>query len=83
VVVANAAAGKGGTWASVPIPLWIRLPAAVALVVWGARTDRRWTVPVASMLALPALWYGGISMLLAVIPLLPGRESVGSKLRRP
>jgi hypothetical protein len=69
VIVANAA--KGGTWASVPVPLVIRLPAAVALVVWGARTDRRWTVPVASMLALPALWYGGLSMLLAVIPLLP------------
>ena len=48
---------------------------AIALVVWGARTDRRWTVPVASMLALPALWYGGISMLLAVIPLLPERSS--------
>jgi len=75
VVIRNAAAGKGGTWASVPIPLWIRLPVAVAIVVWGARTDRRWTVPVASMLALPALWYGGISMLLAVIPLLPkGRD---------
>jgi hypothetical protein len=72
VIVANA--GKGGTWASVPIPLLIRLPAAVALVVWGARTDRRWTVPVASMLALPALWYGGISMLLAVIPLLEERR---------
>ena len=75
VVQRNVAAGKSGTWASVPIPLWIRLPAAVVLVVWGARTDRRWTVPVASMLALPALWYGGISMLLAVIPLLPGRRS--------
>ncbi len=67
VIISNV--GKGGTWASVPIPLWIRLPAAVVLVVWGARTDRRWTVPVASMLALPALWYGGISMLLGVIPL--------------
>lgn len=71
IIVANA--GKGGTWASVPIPLLVRLPAAVALVVWGARTDRRWTVPVASMLALPALWYGGLSMLLAVIPLLAER----------
>ena len=71
VIVRNA--GKGGTWASVPIPLWIRLPIAIAIVVWGARTDRRWTVPVASMLALPALWYGGLSMLLAVIPLLPAR----------
>jgi len=75
VVVQNALAGKSGTWASVPIPLWIRLPFAIALVAWGARTDRRWTVPVASMLALPALWYGGLSMLLAVIPLLPEREA--------
>ena len=77
VIMANA--GKGGTWASVPIPLLIRLPAAVALVVWGARTDRRWTVPVASMLALPALWYGGISMLLAVIPLLGERSERGQR----
>jgi hypothetical protein len=80
VIVGNA--GKGGTWASVPIPLLLRLPAAIALVVWGARTDRRWTVPVASMLALPALWYGGISMLLAVIPLLqprPARPDVGGQ----
>jgi len=67
VVIANA--GKGGTWASVPIPLWVRLPAAVGLVVWGARTNRPWTVAVSAMLALPALWYGGLSMLLAVIPL--------------
>jgi hypothetical protein len=69
VVARNVAAGKNGTWASVPVPLLIRLPIAVAIVIWGARTDRRWTVPVASMLALPALWYGGLSMLLAVIPL--------------
>ena len=67
VLVANA--GRDGTWAAVPIPLEIRLPIAVAVVVWGARTDRRWTVPVASMLALPALWFGGLSMLLAVIAL--------------
>jgi hypothetical protein len=72
VIVSNA--GKGGTWAAVPLPLLVRLPVAVALVVWGARTDRRWTVPVASMLALPALWYGGLSMLLAVIPLRASAE---------
>ena len=80
VIVANA--GKGGTWASVPVPLVIRLPAAVALVVWGARTDRRWTVPVASMLALPALWYGGLSMLLAVIPLLRPGSRAGAPAQR-
>jgi len=73
VVARNVAAGKNGTWASLPIPLLVRLPLAVAIIVWGARTDRAWTVPLASMVALPAVWYGGLSMLLAVIPLLPGR----------
>jgi len=62
-------AGRDGTWAAVPIPFLVRLPFAIALVVWGARTNRRWTVPVAGMLALPALWYGGLAMLLAVIAL--------------
>jgi hypothetical protein len=72
-------AGRDGTWAAVPIPFLVRLPFAVALVVWGARTNRRWTVPVAGMLALPALWYGGLTMLLAVIalrqPATPARGS--------
>jgi hypothetical protein len=62
-------AGRDGTWAAVPIPFVVRLPFAIAIVVWGAWTGRRWTVPVAGMLALPALWYGGLSMLLAVIAL--------------
>jgi hypothetical protein len=70
--VLTSVAGRDGTWAAVPIPLWLRLPVALAIVVWGARTNRRWAVPVASMLALPALWYGGLSMLLALIPLVPG-----------
>jgi hypothetical protein len=65
----NAGKGGTGTWAAVPIPFLVRLPFAVVLVVWGARTNHRWTVPVSAMLALPALWYGGLSMLLAVIPL--------------
>jgi len=68
-VLLASAAKTTGTWTAVPVPLAIRLPAAVAIVVWGARTDRRWTVPIAAMLALPALWFGGLAMLLAVIPL--------------
>jgi hypothetical protein len=67
VLVANA--GRDGTWAAVPVPFWVRLPLAVAVVAWGARTDRRWVVPVAAMIALPAMWYGSLSMLLAIIPL--------------
>ena len=60
--------GKGGTWASIPIPLLIRGPIGVALIVWGALRNQRWTVPVGAMLALPALWYGSLSMLLGRDP---------------
>ena len=66
--------GKGGTWAAVPIPLWIRLPIGVLLIAWGARRNQRWVVPVGAMLALPALWYGSLSMVLAVIPLTTPEE---------
>ena len=69
LTVLTSVSGRDGTWAAVPIPLLVRLPVAVALVVWGARTDRRWVVPVAGMIALPALWYGGFSMLLATLAL--------------
>jgi hypothetical protein len=74
VEVLQANAGKNGTWAAVPIPFVIRFPFALVLVVWGARTNRRWTVPVSSMLALPALWYGGLSIMIATLPLLGARS---------
>jgi hypothetical protein len=70
----NAGKGGTGTWAAVPVPFFVRLPFAVVLVVWGARTNRRWTVPVSAMLALPALWYGGLSIMVATLPLLGARS---------
>ncbi len=87
--VLTSAVGRDGTWAAVPVPFWARLPVAVGVVVWGARTDRRWAVPVASMIALPALWYGSLSMLLAVLPLTgrrgdqSGAESAAGPAARP
>jgi len=51
---------------SVPIPLPARLVAAGALVIWGARTDRTWTVPAAATLALPVLWPSGFAVLAAL-----------------
>ena len=53
---------------SIQVPLWVRLPLAVALVVWGAMTNRRWTVVVSSMLALPVLWFSAPAMLIGVLP---------------
>jgi Glycosyltransferase family 87 len=55
---------------SLPVPLWIRVPAAAALVAWGGLTDRRWTVPVAATLALPILWPSGFAVLAALWPIL-------------
>jgi Glycosyltransferase family 87 len=60
------------TSGSLPISLVARLPFAVLLIVWGARTDRRWTLPVGCLLALPVIWYGSLSLLVAVIPLAAG-----------
>jgi hypothetical protein len=53
---------------SIPPPLPVRLPLAVLLVVWGARTDRPWTVALASTLALPVIWPHGLVVALAALP---------------
>ena len=56
------------------IPIWVRLPIGVALIAWGARTDRYWTVPVGVLLSMPILWINVFTLLIAVIPL---REEPG------
>ena len=51
-----------------PYPLWLRLPLAVVLVIWGARTNRRWVVPAAALLALPRTYFQSLALLLALLP---------------
>jgi hypothetical protein len=80
-VLSASATKTVGLWAALPVPLWLRLPVAVGLVTWGARTDRRWTVPLAALLALPALWFGSASMLLAAAALATDRVSGGARPR--
>ena len=68
--------GSAGTpppWPALPVPLWLRLPVAALIVIWGARTDRMWTVPLSAALALPALWPGGLAILAACWRLRPAR----------
>jgi hypothetical protein len=55
---------------SVPPPAFIRLPIAALVVIWGARTDRPWTVAVAATLGLPIIWPHGLTVLAAAIPFL-------------
>ena len=53
----------------IDVPLLVRLPVAAVIIAWGARGDHRWTVPIASMLALPVVWITSLSMLVAVLAL--------------
>jgi hypothetical protein len=69
-----------------PVPFGIRLGTAAVLVVWGARTDRRWTVPVAAGWALPALYgLGFLPFWIVALQLtdLPNRSAILHVLRRP
>lgn len=68
----------------VPIPLLFRVPFALAVVAWGAWTDRHWTLPVAMTLAMPILWVNSFTILVAILPMLPaGADSpAGRWLRR-
>jgi Glycosyltransferase family 87 len=66
----------------IPIPLAVRLVASTAIVWWGARTDRRWTVPVAATLSLPIIWFHGFALLVAAIPLWRAdRARAGARMR--
>jgi hypothetical protein len=60
-------------------PLWLRLVAASALVAWGARTDRRWVVPVASTIAMPVLWVISPALLTAIPRLLDKPEAPAAR----
>jgi hypothetical protein len=59
----------------VAVPLLPRLAVASLIVVWGARTDRPWTVPVAVSLALPVLWIEGLAVMVGAFCLLRGRRA--------
>jgi hypothetical protein len=52
------------------VPLTIRLPIALLVIAWGARTSRTWTIPVAMTLAMPIVWANSVTILVALIPLL-------------
>lgn len=52
--------------ALLPVPLWLRLPVAVALVAVAARRNQPGLLPIGIYLTLPALWVSGLVILLAI-----------------
>jgi hypothetical protein len=61
----------------VPIAYPVRLVMAVVLTAWGGLTNRRWTVPIAAGLAIPALYQ------LSYLPLWLGVIGIEWPLRLP
>ena len=49
------------------VPLWARMLAAAAVVAWGARTDRAWTVVLAVTIAMPRLHFMTPAMLIGLL----------------
>jgi hypothetical protein len=72
---------RNGTFANPPMPLFpvpfgIRIATGLALLLWGARTGRAWTVPVACGWALPALYgLGFLPFWIAALRLTDRREA--------
>jgi hypothetical protein len=64
-------------------PLVVRLPAAAALVVWGARRGSAWVLPVAIEIATPRPWIGGPVLLIAIPRLMNAAAAPPAGGRRP
>lgn len=62
------------------IPILPRLAVAAAIVAWGARTNRRWLVPIGVTLAMPLLWPIAFAPLVACWALVP--PETAARIRR-
>jgi hypothetical protein len=74
-VLATSAQQPAQGFLALPIPLLPRLGVATVIIAWGARTNRRWTVPFGVVLATPVVWVGALAILAAVPRLLSAKES--------
>jgi len=76
---------RNGNFANPPMPLFpvsipVRIATGLALLLWGARTNRRWTVPVACGWALPALYgLGFLPFWIAALRLIDRRDEPGAE----
>lgn len=58
---------------SLAVPYPPRLAAAFLAIVFAARTDRAWLIPVSALLATPVIWPATFSLLMAIPRLRGGR----------
>ena len=70
-------------WQYFPVPLVVRLPIAAALALLAGWRNWRWLVPIASTLAMPALWPVNLTLLVAIFPLLGRKATAESESSGP
>jgi hypothetical protein len=54
---------------SIPVPLMIRVPFAMLVIVYAARKGERWLLPLGVLLAMPVIWWGSLAILTASVAL--------------
>ena len=59
------------------VPLWLRVPLAAIVVLLGGKSDRKWTIPAACVVAHPAIWVNTLA-----IPILYAAHHTWRTLRR-
>ena len=62
-------AGETARIQVIPLPLAVRLPVALAIVLVGARTQRAWLLPMGVMVGLPNVWTSSTALLAAAASL--------------
>jgi hypothetical protein len=75
----------------VPVPFALRLLMSAALLIWGARTERIWTVPIAAGWAVPALyewsfipvWLGALRLRTVTLPRPGERRAAALPISQP
>ncbi|HSM34229.1 MAG TPA: glycosyltransferase family 87 protein [Anaerolineae bacterium] len=54
---------------SIPVPLMLRLPVAIVVIVFAAWRGWRWLLPIGVLLAMPVIWWGSLALLTACVAL--------------
>ena len=70
--------GSSTVAGSVPIPLVLRVPFALALIAVAARRDEKWLLPMGVLLLMPVIWWGSLALLTASVAL--KRDAIEAQL---
>jgi hypothetical protein len=65
----SSSTGSSTVPGSVPIPLVMRLPLAIAVIAFAAWRGQRWLLPIGVLLAMPVIWWGSLAILTACVAL--------------